>query len=199
MGANSVKGLVLMETIFPSADNSTVFDDPKLKAKLQKEMKKGNVRIPQVGDEVDVDEDLDSKLDKSVAECWSYYDNKSKGSINKKQIQQFFKDCFELYALRKRMKPKECMAPGVNSKQALETCTRMMDKSGTGMVNQGAFVEFINECSLEEVIGPFINQNTFDISSRLPQNMMFDPSTLPKNTDKPQANQIQYRDYNQSL
>ena len=35
-----------METIFPSQDGFTVFSDPKMKQKLVKEMKSGNIKPP---------------------------------------------------------------------------------------------------------------------------------------------------------
>jgi hypothetical protein len=70
-GAGSVKGLVLMETIFPSGDGSTVFDDPKMRQKLMAEIKKGKIKPPTQQDEVDVDEDQDSKIDQMVSTFFS--------------------------------------------------------------------------------------------------------------------------------
>lgn len=63
MGAASIKGLVLMETVFPSNDAYTVFDDPALRKQLVKEMKKGTIKTPAASDEVDIDDDLEPKID----------------------------------------------------------------------------------------------------------------------------------------
>jgi hypothetical protein len=49
-GAASVKGMVMMETIYPSKDGATIFEDPKLKQRLVKEMKKGNIKPPSMSD-----------------------------------------------------------------------------------------------------------------------------------------------------
>jgi len=200
MGANSVKGLVLMESIFPSGDGSTVFNDPKLKEQLMKEIKKGKIKPQTVQDEVDVDEDQDSKVDAQAQDVWSYYDPKNVGSIKKGQVNQFFKDCFTLYCLRKHQKTKEALGQGVSMKQALDGCLRMLDPSGQGLVNRNAFIDFLNECDLLEVIGPFIGQTgPRSIPSRLPQNMLFDPGTLPKDDRKVNLGEVQLRDYNLTL
>eukprot|EP00005_Dracoamoeba_jomungandri_P004986 CAMPEP_0174257082 /NCGR_PEP_ID=MMETSP0439-20130205/6251_1 /TAXON_ID=0 /ORGANISM="Stereomyxa ramosa, Strain Chinc5" /LENGTH=200 /DNA_ID=CAMNT_0015339997 /DNA_START=11 /DNA_END=613 /DNA_ORIENTATION=- len=199
MGANSVKGLVLMETIYPTKDGLTVFSDPKLSSKLAKEIKKGTIQPPRSSDVIDVDEDLDSKIDEHVRECWMYYDKKGTQVINKKQAQQFFKDCFQLHALRRGMKPKEALGPNVSMKAALDASVRMLDPSGVGQIQEKQFTDFINECDLEEVIGNFTGQTgPRMIDSRLPQNMMFDPSTLPKDGGM-KVGEIKYRDYNQTL
>jgi hypothetical protein len=71
MGAASIKGLVLMETVFPSPDGYTVFDDPQMKKQLVKELKKGTIKPPAASDELDIDEDLESKIDQ-VRFCPSF-------------------------------------------------------------------------------------------------------------------------------
>lgn len=63
MGAASIKGLVLMETVFPSPDGYTVFDDPQMKKQLVKELKKGTIKPPTASDELDIDEDIETKID----------------------------------------------------------------------------------------------------------------------------------------
>jgi len=197
MGAGSVKGLVLMETIFPTGDNSTVFDDPKLAQKLAAEIKKGKIRMPTKGDEIDVDEDLDAKIDQMIQEVYQYYDPKGLGTLPKKQVSQFFKDCFTLHCLRKKQKEKEVLAPGTSMGKALDAAIRMLDPSGQGNISKQTFIDFVNECDLQEIIGPFTGQTgPRSIPSRLPQNMMFDPSTLPKETGKVDFGEVQYRDYN---
>jgi len=201
MGAGSVKGLVLMETIFPTGDNSTVFDDPKMRQKLMAEIKKGKIKPPTATDEVDVDEDQDSKIDAQVQEIWSYYDPKGLGTIQRKQVTQFFKDCFTLHCLRKRQKEKEALGAGVTMKVALENATRMLDPSNTGVVSKQTFIDFLNEVDLVELLGPFTGQTgPRSITSRLPQNMLFDPSTLPRDAGgKVNLGEVKYRDYNQTL
>ncbi len=42
--------MVMMETIYPSKDGVTIFEDPKLKQRLVKEMKKGNIKPPSMSD-----------------------------------------------------------------------------------------------------------------------------------------------------
>jgi hypothetical protein len=198
MGAGSIKGLVLMESLYPSPDGATVFDDPKLKVQLAKEIKKGTIKPPTVAELVDVDEDLDAKIDQIAKEVWQYYDPKGLGSIQKKAACKFLQDCFQLYSLRKRCKaPKEALGPGISMSQGQEGAYKMLDPSNKGTVTEREFVDFINECDLEEVIGCFTGATgPRDIPSRLPQNMMFDPSTLPKDAGV-KVGEIKYRDYNQ--
>jgi len=86
MGANSVKGLKVMETIYPSPEGKSVFDtNPKLKAKLDKEMAKSKTAAVQAeGDEHYVDGDMDAIVDKVIKSVWEYYDHKQKGFLDKK-------------------------------------------------------------------------------------------------------------------
>jgi len=190
-----------METIFPSGDGSTVFDDPKMRQKLMAEIKKGKIKPQTASDEIDVDEDQDSKIDAQVQEIWSYYDPKGLGSIQKKQVTQFFKDCWTLHCLRKHQKEKEALGVGVTMKVALDTAIRMLDPSGAGTVSKQAFIDFLNEVDLVELLGPFTGQTgPRSIPSRLPQNMMFDPSTLPKEAGgKVNLGEVKLRDYNTTL
>jgi hypothetical protein len=200
MGAASIKGLVLMETVFPSPDGYTVFDDPQMKKQLVKELKKGTIKPPTASDELDIDEDLEPKIDQMAREIWQFYDPKNLGSINKKAAEKFIKDCFQLYSLRKRCKaPKEALGPGVDMSKATAAAYAMLDPSNTGMVSEKQFIEFINECDLDEIVGPYTGQTgPKDINSRLPQSMMFDPSTLPKDSSV-KVGEIKFRDYNQGL
>jgi hypothetical protein len=79
--------------MFPSDDGSTVFSDknPKLKAKLEKEIASGKIKPDPIEDEKAVDGDNDSHIDKYVREVWSYYDRKNQGQIEKRMALQFFK------------------------------------------------------------------------------------------------------------
>lgn len=45
-----MKGMVMMETIYPSADGMTIFEDPKMKQRLVKEIKSGNIKPPTISD-----------------------------------------------------------------------------------------------------------------------------------------------------
>jgi len=198
MGANSIKGVVLMETIYPSTSR-TVFDDPKMAAKLKKEMDKGNIKKPSAGDTEDVDDDLDAKLQTCVNEVWGYYDPKNLGNINKKQCLKFFKDALELYAWRQNKKVKEVLGQGVNKGKALEECYGLMSNNQP-TVTKAQFEAYIFTNDLEEVMGPLTGKNTgLDIPSHLPKEKMFDPNSLPKGATGVDMTNIQYRDYNQTL
>lgn len=104
--------MVMMETIYPSKDGVTIFEDPKLKQRLVKEMKKGNIKPPSMSDSLgnppprassrlgnaqlwgaaaDIDEDMDVVVDGIAAEVWRYYDPKNTGLMKKTAIQAFFK------------------------------------------------------------------------------------------------------------
>jgi hypothetical protein len=73
--------------------------------------------------------------------------------------------------------------PGVDMSKATAAAYAMLDPSNTGMVSERQFIEFINECDLDEIVGSYTGQTgPKDINSRLPQSMMFDPSTLPKDS-----------------
>lgn len=188
-----------METIYPTTDGKTVFDDPKMAQQLAKEVRKGNIRAPTTSDVVDVDEDLDSKLLSAVSEVWSFYDPKGVGTINKKQTLKFFEDSLDLYALRKGVKEKDVMGQGINKKKALDDCFNLMSGNGQ-MVSKQQFEAYIHCNDLEEALAPLTGRTGGqDIKSRLPQNMMFDPNTLPKEATGVDMTNIQYRDYNQSL
>eukprot|EP01089_Gocevia_fonbrunei_P010732 TRINITY_DN236_c0_g1_i3.p1 TRINITY_DN236_c0_g1~~TRINITY_DN236_c0_g1_i3.p1 ORF type:complete len:202 (+),score=69.10 TRINITY_DN236_c0_g1_i3:98-703(+) len=199
MGANSVKGLVLMETVYPSADGRTVFDNPEMATKLAKEMKKGTIKTPTVKDEADVDEDLDTKLEENVAEIWSYYDKKNLGSIPKKEAIKFFKDALELFALRRGVKSKEVLGAGVKEGKALEECYNVMSGSAPTVTKQ-QFEAYIHCNDLEEALSHLTGATGGkDIPAHLPSNMMFDPNTLPKEATGVDMKNIEYRDYNLSL
>eukprot|EP01089_Gocevia_fonbrunei_P010731 TRINITY_DN236_c0_g1_i1.p1 TRINITY_DN236_c0_g1~~TRINITY_DN236_c0_g1_i1.p1 ORF type:complete len:198 (+),score=49.18 TRINITY_DN236_c0_g1_i1:872-1465(+) len=194
MGAHSVKGLVLMETIYPSTDGRTVFDDPKLAQQLAKEIKKGTVRLPTKSDEVDVDEDIDSKLVGCVSEVWSFYDQKNTGAVEKKAGVQFFKDALELYATRKGQKPRDVAGQGVNLNRAIDECYNKMSGNQPRVTKQ-QFENYIYCHDLDEALAPCFGQSGLTIQSRLPTNMMFDPNTLPKEATSVDMTQIKYRDY----
>ena len=79
--------------MFPTEQKSTIFNDPKLKQKLDKEIAKGKIKADIPEDEEALDPDLDSSIDKYVREAWQYYDKKNQGFIEKKVALQFFKVC----------------------------------------------------------------------------------------------------------
>ncbi len=57
--------------------------DPKLRAELEKELKKGNIKAPDMSKPQDVDDDQDSKIDSCIQEIWSYYDKKNLQVLDK--------------------------------------------------------------------------------------------------------------------
>ncbi len=71
----------------------------------------------------------------------------------------------------------------------------MLDPTGNG-ITQKEFVDFLNECDLEEALCFFTTgmQTGLDVPARLPESMMFDPSSLPRDAG-PKVGQIKYRDY----
>jgi hypothetical protein len=79
--------------MFPTEQKTTIFNDPKLKQKLDKEIAKGKIKADIPEDEEALDPDLDSSIDKYVREAWQYYDKKNQGFIEKKVALQFFKVC----------------------------------------------------------------------------------------------------------
>lgn len=196
MGAASVKGMVMMETIYPSKDGVTIFEDPKLKQRLVKEMKKGNIKPPSMSDSLDIDEDMDVVVDGIAAEVWRYYDPKNTGLMKKTAIQAFFKDCLDLYAMRARKDTKMMLAPGVTMSAAMEVAVRGLDQSGQG-IRERDFIDYLNECDMEEILAPFLGtQGQVNINSRLPQSMMFDPSILSASDFQARA-PVKLRDYGQ--
>jgi len=200
MGGNSVKGLVVMETIYPSENGSTVFEkDPKLMQQLAKEIKKGTIKIPAKSDETDVDEDLDAKVAGAVAEVWGYYDPKNLGSIPKKQCQKFFTDGLELYAIRKGIPSAKVIGQGVNKGKALDDCYARMSGTNPNTSRQ-QFESYIYTYDLDEALGPLLGtQGGQPVPSRLPANMMFDPTTLPKETGNVDLTKVKLRDYNSTM
>lgn len=91
MGNSSVRGLKMMEAIYPSENGRTIFEDVKLKAKLDKEITKGRIKPDSLDDEEPVDGDLDMIIGRAIKEVWDTYDTKGTGSIDKKACEKFFK------------------------------------------------------------------------------------------------------------
>ena len=146
-------------------------------------------------------------------------------------------DCLDLYAMRARKDTKMVLAPGVTMSAAMEVAVRGLDQSGqvrsqspglglalrAHVVNdpQGIrerhFIDYLNECDMEEILAPFLGaQGTrttwrnphpveyplttttgqVNINSRLPQSMMFDPSILSASDFQARA-PVKLRDYGQ--
>jgi hypothetical protein len=73
-----------MEQLYPMEDGRSMFaQDPKLRAELEKELKKGNIRAPDLSKPQDVDDDQDAKIDGVIQEIWSYYDKKNAQALDK--------------------------------------------------------------------------------------------------------------------
>eukprot|EP01120_Amphizonella_sp_Union-15-10_P012146 TRINITY_DN5350_c0_g1_i1.p1 TRINITY_DN5350_c0_g1~~TRINITY_DN5350_c0_g1_i1.p1 ORF type:complete len:198 (-),score=51.33 TRINITY_DN5350_c0_g1_i1:112-705(-) len=196
MGNDSVRGLKVMETIYPSPDHKSVFDkDPKLKAKLDKELAKAkgtDQHKEEHPDEEPIDGDMDSVIDRVVKSVWEYYDPKQKGFLDKKRGEQFFKDGFEVYALRKGQKSKEALGPGIKLGSALQQCFQTMNKSGNGKITYEEFVEYLNCYDIEEAMAPFTGQQAVTIdTTKVP---MVDTSQFKG--QKKEGPKLVYRNYN---
>eukprot|EP01122_Echinamoeba_exundans_P017855 TRINITY_DN9806_c0_g1_i1.p1 TRINITY_DN9806_c0_g1~~TRINITY_DN9806_c0_g1_i1.p1 ORF type:complete len:195 (+),score=58.38 TRINITY_DN9806_c0_g1_i1:269-853(+) len=191
MGAASVKGLKMMETIFPSEDGRSVFADPKLKAKLDKEIAKGKIKPEMPADEEPVDGDMDELIDRVIKEVWATYDVKNQGFIDKKKAAQFFKDALEVYALRKGMKgSKDALGPGVNQSKASDECVAKLNKSGSGRITFEEFEDYMNTYDIEEALGPFLARTSIDVKAQVP---MVDISQI--STQAEQVTRPKYREY----
>merc|ERR1711879_511586 len=143
----------------------------------------------------DLPEDEDEKIDSAIKEVWNYYDKKQVGFLNKKQGLQFFKDALELMALRRGVKTKDLLAPGVALNSALNQCFEKMDKTNSQRIDYAAFEEFINENDIDEAL-QFVTGNTGPVTISTSSVQMADNSSLPTNskTEVSLAN-IEYRDY----
>jgi len=185
MGANNIKGIWWMETIYPPENGMSVIPPEK----LQKEIQKGNIKLPDPNAEREVDFDMDEKLDHVINEVWAYYDKKNEGIIKKSVIQQFFKDALELYALRVGKKSgKECVVPGVNFSQALEASVAKL--SQTGQATKKEFTDFLNCYSIDEALGSFLGITQVSVDSSV---KFVDTSQFKEQASKPK--EIKYRDY----
>lgn len=192
MGGSNTKALWLCEQIFPNSNGASSIPPEK----LQKLIASG--KIPQsamnAGGDVDLDDDLDSRIDACIKEVWAYYDPKMVGSINKSKAITFFKDALDLFALRRQAKTSDLLKPGVSMSKALEESFRQMDTSGTGVITFSQFEEFINTYDLEEALALITGQGVSpDISTSSAQ--MADYSGLAAASGEGQKAQIQYRDY----
>jgi hypothetical protein len=103
-------------------------------------------------EEEDLDEDMDEILDKHIREVWSYYDPKGQEFLTKKQATQFFKDMLDLFALRRNMKPKDLLGPGVSLSSALTSSFQQLDKSNSNTITFTEFEEFVNMSDIEEAL-----------------------------------------------
>eukprot|EP01130_Rhizamoeba_saxonica_P006589 TRINITY_DN2624_c0_g2_i1.p1 TRINITY_DN2624_c0_g2~~TRINITY_DN2624_c0_g2_i1.p1 ORF type:complete len:205 (-),score=44.58 TRINITY_DN2624_c0_g2_i1:66-656(-) len=167
-GSVSAAGLKLMEELYPSDNGQTIFTNPKLAQKLEKELGKRGISLDDIMAEEDyVDGDMDADIDRCIQKIFQIYDRKGTGSINKKLGSQFFVDCLELYALRKgQKKGKDCLGPSVNMKKATEECWQLLSNGGS-MVNLQQFTEFLNCYDIDEALHPFLgsgNTQTINIS-----------------------------------
>jgi hypothetical protein len=188
----SVSGLKLMEGMFPTEQKTTIFNDPKLKQKLDKEIAKGKIKADIPEDEEALDPDLDSSIDKYVREAWQYYDKKNQGFIEKKVALQFFKDSLELYAIRRGQKVKDVLAEGVNMSKALEESYLKMSKNGDKQANYNDFEDFINTYDIDEALGSMLNKNGVDIDINRVQFVDVSQMTGQARKDGPKP---VYRDY----
>jgi EF hand len=115
------------------------------------------------------------------------------GSISKSKAKEFFKDALDLFALRRMVKPKDLLAPGVSMGRALEESFKQLDKNGTGTITFAEFEEFINEADLEEALA-LITGNNCPVEIRTDAVQLVDNSHLAPVLDSAKA-EIVYRDY----
>jgi len=186
MGGNNIKGLKLMETIYPSENGQSVIPAEK----LQKEIAKGKIQPDDPNAEKELDGDMDERLDKSIREVWTYYDPKGTGIMKKDAIKKFFKDGLEIYALRKGAKSsKDIIAPGVDSGAAMEKAISQMTQ--TGQVTFKEFEDFLNCYELEEALGPWLNIREVKVDTNKVQ--FVDTSQFKNQSAQPKK--VVYRDY----
>jgi len=191
MGAKqSMVGLKMMEAIYPS--KTTVFTDPKLKIILDKEVLKRGIKLDDLEpDEVAIDGDLDADIDRCINMVFQVYDKKLSGSITKKDAQQFFKDCLELYALRQGKKSsKEILPKGVKMDKALVDCVKKMSPLTSGVVTKDEFEKFLNCFDIDEALEPFFSTNGIDIDTTV----SFVDTSLFANAQR-EGPKLVYRDY----
>jgi hypothetical protein len=147
-GGSNVKGLWLMEQLYPEEGSSLFARDPKLKAELDKEVKKGTIVLPDPNKPIDVDDDQDARIDECLKEIWAYYDKKNTGFMDKvcllrcgrlsrtaymqqKQAKTFMEDALQVFATRKGRQPKELVSPqlGLSKVWPIRTCDSPVARS----------------------------------------------------------------------
>jgi len=70
-------------------------------------------------------------------------------------VEQFFKDCLELYALRQGKKVKDILPKSVVMKKSLALAVSKMNPTGNGIVTKQEFQQFMNTYDMEEVLQDF--------------------------------------------
>jgi len=186
-------GLKMMEAIYPTKNPSTVFNDPKMKTNLDKEVLKRGLKLDDLEpDEQAVDGDLDADIDRCVGMAFQVYENKKQpGTIAKKDAQQFFKDCLELYAMRQGKKSsKEILPKGIKMDKAVDDCVKKMSNLNGGLVTKEEFEKFLNCFDIDEALEPFFNTQGIDID---PTVVMVD-TTQFANAQR-EGPKLVYRDY----
>eukprot|EP01098_Paradermamoeba_levis_P006926 TRINITY_DN2874_c0_g1_i1.p1 TRINITY_DN2874_c0_g1~~TRINITY_DN2874_c0_g1_i1.p1 ORF type:complete len:194 (+),score=56.04 TRINITY_DN2874_c0_g1_i1:110-691(+) len=193
MGNNNIRGLQLLETIYPPEDGKSCIPPEKLQAAI----KKGLVKPPDPSDVQDLDDDLDAKIDASIKEVWSYYDKKNVGFLDKKQTHQFINDALEVFALRKNRKVKELFPPGGSVSKALDEGFKAFDRKNTGRVTFADFEEFINENDADEVLAIWTgNTGPLEVKQLDPSKLV-DPKAMAAESQKTTPGHIQLRNYDQ--
>ena len=150
----------MMESAYPAEDGRSVFDsDPKLKAKLDRELAKGKIPMEPTDLEEPIDGDLDMLVARAVEEVWKTYDPKNTGFMDKKNMEKFFKDALQLYALRTgRKSDKEVIPKGVNSTEAMKQAVAILNKSGTGRASRADLEDFLQTYDIEEALAGFLGK-----------------------------------------
>jgi len=160
--------------------------------KLEKAYQKNIIPRPSAGGEEDLDDDMDSQIDKYIKEVWSYYDKKNKGFLTKGESETFFKDALEVMALRKGRKVKELLPPNVSQGQAITQTFAKLAK-GSNQVDYSAFEEFVNMSDLDEALGIFTGQTgPIDVKTNVD---FVDTAKLSADAKKESGLKPVYRDY----
>jgi len=135
---------------------------------------------------------MDSRIDRGIKEVWAYYDKKNKGFLTKGEAETFFKDAFEVMALRKGRKVKELLPPNVSQGQAVNQSIQKLSKGGE-KVEFSAFEEFVNMSDLDEALQMFTgNTGPIDVKVNV---QMVDTTKMAAESKAGGGKQPVYRDY----
>jgi len=182
-----VRFLDLCEQIYPPENGQTCIPPEK----LEKAYQKGLIPRPTAGDE-ELDDDMDSKIDKAIKDVWAYYDKKNKGFLSKGEAETFFKDALEVMALRKGLKVKQILPPNVSQSQAISQSIAKLTK-GSDRVEFSSFEEYINMSDLDEALSLFTGQTgPIEVKTNV---QMVDTSKLAADARAANGPKPVYRDY----
>jgi len=186
-------GLRMMEIVWPT--NQSVFStNPKMQAKLEKDLLKRNINPNDLeGEEDYVDGDMDAEIDRIVEKIFMVYDKKQTKLLPKKVAQKFFSDLLELYCLRQNRKKKDVVPKNVKEQKAIEECVAKMNSSGGKDITQNEFIEFMNCYDISEALAPFIGNGATEFDITTSNIQMVD--TRQFENQKREGPKLVYREY----